>query len=209
MWNDGYISLYYIFYFQWVVVSIGVLPIVLFVTLHYAWLMRIRACYITYRDFSDAIKKKYPSGNSKIKLIDVELINALIEASIEVENGMHFSQFIVPAIQGGAGTSINMNINEIIANRALQISGRKAGSYSYIDPILHANICQSTNDVIPTSLKTTVLRLLLQLEQLVDNARRLMENHERNSGKYLRTAYTQMQEAVPSSYGQLFIQLEI
>jgi len=168
-----------------------------------------RACYITYKNFSIAVKKKYPSGNSKINLIDSKIINALIEASLEVENGMHFSQFIVPAIQGGAGTSINMNINEIIANRALQISGRKAGSYSYIDPILHANICQSTNDVIPTSLKTTVLRLLLQLEQLVDNARRLMENHERNSGKYLRTAYTQMQEAVPSSYGQLFIQLEI
>jgi len=163
-----------------------------------------RACYITYKNFSIAVKKKYPSGNSKINLIDSKIINALIEASLEVENGMHFSQFIVPAIQGGAGTSINMNINEIIANRALQISGRKAGSYSYIDPIQHSNICQSTNDVIPTSLKTAVLKLLLQLEQSVDNTRLLMENHERNSVKYLRTAYTQMQEAVPSSYGQLF-----
>ena len=68
--------------------------------------------------------------------------------------------FIVPAVQGGAGTSINMNINEIIANSALLKTGHKCGEYTYIDPLEHANIYQSTNDVIPTALTVAVMRLL-------------------------------------------------
>ena len=68
--------------------------------------------------------------------------------------------FIVPAVQGGAGTSINMNINEIITNSALLKSGRKCGDYDIIDPLTHANIYQSTNDVIPTALTVAVMKLL-------------------------------------------------
>jgi aspartate ammonia-lyase len=125
-------------------------------------------------------------------------------AAGELESGMHFDHFIVPAIQGGAGTSINMNVNEIMANLALIRTGHKPGEYRHIDPIEHANVFQSTNDVIPTSLKVALLRLLQHLETSVNNLRLALEIQEKNSRDHIRIAYTQMQEAVPSSYGRLF-----
>ena len=76
------------------------------------------------------------------------------------QTGSDFDHFIVPAVQGGAGTSINMNINEIITNSALLKTGHKSGEYSFIDPLEHANIYQSTNDVIPTALTVAVMKLL-------------------------------------------------
>ena len=110
----------------------------------------------------------------------------------------------MPAIQGGAGTSINMNINEIIANRALLNSGHNSGEYHIIDPLEHANIYQSTNDVIPTALTLAVMKLLQTLEDKINNLRQNVEKLEKINREKLRPGYTQMQEAVPSSYGLLF-----
>ena len=87
-----------------------------------------------------------------LKVIDDEILDALTAAAKEIADGSHSDSFIVPAVQGGAGTSINMNVNEIITNLALLSTGKKCGTYSYIDPTEHANIYQSTNDVIPTAL---------------------------------------------------------
>jgi aspartate ammonia-lyase len=175
---------------------------------HIEWYMATgmvkKACLLTYLKYSKAVKTKYPAIELPLPLIDDEIIALLLDADTEIENGLHFEHFIVPAIQGGAGTSINMNVNEIMTNRALQKSGHKPGDYSTIHPIEHANIFQSTNDVIPTSLRITVLKLLLALETEVNNARSAFEEIEKQSRNHLRIAYTQMQEAVPSTYGRLF-----
>lgn len=161
------------------------------------------ACYKTYRKFRDAATKKY-GQKLPFRIIDNKILDALISAAEEIASGDHFSSFIVPAIQGGAGTSINMNINEIIANRALIKTGNKCGLYTYIDPTEHANIYQSTNDVIPTALTVATMRLLQELENAINNLRQKVEEHERQNREKLRTGYTQLQEAVPSSFGILF-----
>jgi aspartate ammonia-lyase len=96
-----------------------------------------------------------------------------------------------------------MNINEIIANAALSGMGSVPGRYDLVDPVEHANICQSTNDVVPTSLRVAAMRLLLSLEEEINLLRFAVEKTENLHRNHLRLAYTQMQEAVPSSWGML------
>ena len=160
------------------------------------------ACYKTYEAFANAVREKYTS--SPIKFIEQKKIDALKEAALEVSQGSHFEHFIVPAISGSAGTSLNMNVNEIIANVALIKSGFKPGDYKEIDPIEEANIYQSTNDVIPTSLKLAAMKLLSELEIKINELRGVIEGYEKKHRNDLRIGYTQMQEAVPSSFGRLF-----
>ncbi|HEX2920224.1 MAG TPA: lyase family protein [Bacteroidales bacterium] len=161
------------------------------------------ACYKTYQKFRKAAEAKL-GPELPFRHIGDSIINALISSSSEVSEGRYYDQFIVPAIQGGAGTSINMNINEIIANVALLKTGKQPGDYDYIDPTEHANIYQSTNDVIPTALTISVLKLLQELEEEINKARQITENLEKKFRYDLRPGYTQMQEAVPSSFGILF-----
>jgi aspartate ammonia-lyase len=97
-----------------------------------------------------------------------------------------------------------MNVNEIISNVTLQKLGKKPGEYRWVDPIEQANVYQSTNDVVPTSLKVAVMRLLEDLEDGINNLRKTLEGLEKNYRNDLRIGYTQMQEAVPSSFGKLF-----
>ncbi len=163
-----------------------------------------QACYQACIAYFDAIGLKYPGTELPFRVISKEILAALSESSMEVSTGKYFDQFIVPAISGGAGTSINMNINEIIANAALLKLGRKPGDYSFIDPVEHANIFQSTNDVIPTSLKVAVMKLLQELESAINEIRSKVEEMENAHRNDLRIGYTQMQEAVPSSFGKLF-----
>lgn len=162
------------------------------------------ACYLTYKDFSLSVRSKYATHKLPLNLMKDEIIGALINSAEEVGQGKYFDHFIVPAISGGAGTSINMNVNEIIANASLIKTGQVPGEYQIIDPIEHANIYQSTNDVIPSSLKVAVMRLLNQLEVAINDLRATIEEHEKKSRDYIRIGYTQMQEAVPTSYGRLF-----
>src|ERR1035438_5252862 len=126
------------------------------------------ACYLTYREFKKAAREKYPEGNLPLTFFADEILAALIDSSDEVSQGLFSESFIVPAISGGAGTSINMNINEIIANTSLLKLGKKPGDYKYIDPIEHANVFQSTNDVIPSSLKVALMLLLRKLETAIN-----------------------------------------
>jgi len=161
------------------------------------------ACYYTYKKFRDAATKKYGESLA-VKIISNDILDALIRAAAEVAEGKYFEDFIVPAVQGGAGTSINMNINEIIANAALLKTGSKPGDYERIDPTEHANIYQSTNDVIPTALTVAAMLLLQTLESRINSLRMKIEKIERNSADNLRPGFTQMQEAVPSSFGRLF-----
>ncbi len=162
------------------------------------------AVYNTYKKFKQAAINKYPDKGEQFNFISDKIINLLIDAASDISVGKYFEHFIVPAVQGGAGTSINMNVNEIIANASLKKSENLLGNYSLIHPIEHANIFQSTNDIIPTSLKVTVLGLLIDLETEINNLRSKLEQLEKEHRNSLRVAYTQMQEAVPSSYGRLF-----
>jgi aspartate ammonia-lyase len=161
------------------------------------------ACYNTYRKFRNTAMEKY-GQNLAVKIINDDILDALIEAAVEVAEGKYFEHFIVPAVQGGAGTSINMNVNEIIANVALNKTGNKCGEYTYIDPTEHANVYQSTNDVIPTALTVASMFLLQSLENRINSLRMKIEKLEGESSDKLRPGYTQMQEAVPSSFGRLF-----
>jgi aspartate ammonia-lyase len=175
---------------------------------HFEWFRAMaltkKACYLTAAGFFSEAAKQYDSGKMKIRVVSAEKLDALSAAADECADGKHFGDFLVPAISGGAGTSINMNMNEIIANRALQIIGHKPGDYEFIDPIEDANIFQSTNDVVPTALRVAAMQLLLDLEDGINELRKAMEELEKRHRNILRIAYTQMQEAVPSTYGRLF-----
>ena len=162
------------------------------------------ACYQTYEKFKKAVHESHPDLEQYLRIIDNDAIQALQKAATEVSEGKHFDNFIVPAIQGGAGTSINLNINEIICNRALMILGEKPGEYDVLDPIESANIYQSTNDVIPTSLVIAIMEKLNILEEIINVTRASTEKLETKYRNTLRLAYTQLQEAVPSTYGVLF-----
>ena len=161
------------------------------------------ACYQTYRQFKKLAQKEF-NNQPPIQFFSDEIINSLASASAEVVEGKHFEHFIIPAVQGGAGTSINLNISEIIANRSLQLMGRNPGEYDIADPIEQANVYQSTNDVIPTALKIVIMQMLRKLEVSVNKSRKTIEQME---GKYRNTprvGYTQLQEAVPTTYGRMF-----
>lgn len=161
------------------------------------------ACYNTYKKYIDAAAKK-PGGKLSFANIEADLIMAISESAEEVAAGKYFDNFIIPAVQGGAGTSINMNVNEIITNASLVKKGFSPGDYKIIDPIEHANIFQSTNDVIPTALTVAAMRLLVGLEDGINLLRQKTEELEKTSRNKLRPGFTQMQEAVPASFGMLF-----
>jgi aspartate ammonia-lyase len=163
-----------------------------------------KACYLTAGEFFVKASKKTDVSKLHIRFLPSEKINALVRATDEIIEGKYYDHFIVPAISGGAGTSINLNMNEIIANRALSVLGYEAGTYDIIDPIEDANIFQSTNDIVPTALKVAALRLLVDLEESINSFRHEVELLENKYANHLRKGYTQMQEAVPSSFGRLF-----
>jgi aspartate ammonia-lyase len=163
-----------------------------------------QACYLTASSYFKALKQKYGEDLPPVKVIPEAVLDALTFTSAEVSGGKYSEYFIVPAISGGAGTSINMNMNEVISNAALLKLGHKPGDYHLIDPTEEANIFQSTNDVVPTALKVAVMFLLNDLEAAINELRAGFEVLEGRYRDSLRVAYTQMQEAVPSSYGKLF-----
>ncbi len=162
------------------------------------------ACYETYKNFKLAAHNKFADKKIPLNFISDYKLEALISSANQIADGKHFSEFIVPAMQGGAGTSINMNINEIIANLSLHSINKSLGNYEFIDPIEEANIYQSTNDVVPTALTVAAMKLLLRLEEKINKLRFRVETIEQTTRNIPRIGYTQMQEAVPSSYGKLF-----
>ncbi len=163
-----------------------------------------QACFLTIKSFKKAVLEKNQSKMNSLHLPVDEIIDSLIESAEAISMGEYFDHFIVPGIQGGAGTSINMNINEIIANVSLKKLGKNPGSYEIIDPIEHANLYQSTNDVIPTALKIAMMQLLNVLEEKINNTRQQLERLETTYRNSLRTGYTELQKAVPASFGNLF-----
>jgi aspartate ammonia-lyase len=162
------------------------------------------ACYRTVRKLLKALAKEHPDMIAHLSIPDEQVLGAMETAATAIASGDYFEYFIVPGTQGGAGTSINLNVNEIIANAALVSLGLRPGSYEHVDPIESANIYQSTNDVIPTALTVATMRLLNELEEAINRTRQTVEQLETRYRNALRLGYTQMQEAVPSTFGQLF-----
>lgn len=150
------------------------------------------------------IKKATAIANNKAGLMTNEIKDAIIQACDEIMEGKLHDQFICDPIQGGAGTSGNMNANEVIANRANEILGGKLGAYDKVHPNDHVNMGQSTNDVFPTSGKITALKLI---PRVLDELRKLYDVLIEKSKEFddvIKMGRTQMQDAVPIRLGQEF-----
>ena len=150
------------------------------------------------------IKKAAAITNRNALRLSPDKSDAIIRACDEIIHGKWMDQFIVDPIQGGAGTSANMNINEVIANRAGELLGGKKGAYDKIHPNDHVNMAQSTNDVIPTAGKLTVLTLMTPL---IQELRRLHDALMKKSEEFvdvIKMGRTQLQDAVPMRLGQTF-----
>ncbi|WJE16226.1 aspartate ammonia-lyase [Halobacillus sp. ACCC02827] len=150
------------------------------------------------------VKKAAAEANVFTGRLSAHLGDAIIKAASEVIEGKHHDHFIVDPIQGGAGTSINMNANEVISNRALEILGREKGDYKFLSPNTHVNMSQSTNDAFPTTIHLAVLS---QLDLLLDTMRRMqvvfMEKAE-EFDTVIKMGRTHLQDAVPIRLGQEF-----
>lgn len=142
--------------------------------------------------------------NFTLGLLDEKLKNAIVAAAKEVIEGKFDKEFPIDMIQGGAGTSTNMNINEVLANRALEIMGYQKGEYQYCSPNDHVNLSQSTNDAYPTSIKLAAInsniKLIGHLKLLIASFRKKGEEFK----SVLKMGRTQLQDAVPMTLGQEF-----
>lgn len=150
------------------------------------------------------IKKAAAITNCLAGELNNACAEAIIKASNEVVAGKFAKEFIVDAVQGGAGTSANMNMNEVIANRANEILGGDKGSYDLVHPNDHVNMAQSTNDVVPTAGKMTVIDLM---DPLLDELERLESELYAKSIEFddvIKMGRTQLQDAVPMRLGQTF-----
>ena len=150
------------------------------------------------------IKKAAAITNCEAGLLDKRRTQAIVQACDEILEGKFREDFIVDPIQGGAGTSLNMNANEVISNRAIEILGGKKGDYSVVNPNDHVNCGQSTNDVIPTAGKMTSLRLLKKLKKQLLRLHSALEQKADEFDSVIKMGRTQLQDAVPIRLGQEF-----
>lgn len=150
------------------------------------------------------IKKAAAITNLEIGLLDKQIADAIIKACDEIIAGEFHEEFIVDPIQGGAGTSLNMNANEVIANRAIEILGGNKGDYSLVNPNDHVNCGQSTNDVFPSAGKLAVLKLLIKAQIQLERLYRALIDKAQEFDDVLKMGRTQLQDAVPIRLGQEF-----
>jgi aspartate ammonia-lyase len=150
------------------------------------------------------VKESAAEANFELGLIDKDVRDAIVMACQEQKNGKYHNQYVVDMIQGGAGTSANMNANEVIANRALEILGKERGQYRYCHPNNHVNLSQSTNDAYPTAIKIALfnsnIKLISVLEKLVESFRK----KGKEFAHVIKMGRTQLQDAVPMTLGQEF-----
>jgi len=150
------------------------------------------------------VKMAAAKANYDLGLLSKPVTDAIVEACNEIINAKLHTNFVVDMIQGGAGTSTNMNANEVIANRALELLDREKGDYQYCHPNNHVNLSQSTNDAYPTAVKIAIIKanesLIFVLKELISSF------HEKTKefGKIIKMGRTQLQDAVPLTLGQEF-----
>ena len=150
------------------------------------------------------VKMAAAEANARLGVLDRKIADAIVAACKEIVGGALWDQFPVDMMQGGAGTSVNMNANEVIANRALELMGHNKGEYQFCSPNDHVNCAQSTNDAYPTAFRYTFVRmnrnLVKALEELIDAFSRKGEEF----AGVLKMGRTQLQDAVPMTSGQEF-----
>ena len=149
-------------------------------------------------------KKASAITNCEVGILEKKKAQAIVQACDEIIEGKFHDDFIVDPIQGGAGTSLNMNANEVIANRAIEILGGKKGDYTIVNPNDDVNCGQSTNDVIPTAGKMTSLHLLQNLKKQLLRLYDALNEKAKEFDHVIKMGRTQMQDAVPIRLGQEF-----
>ena len=150
------------------------------------------------------IKKACAICNHAVGELDEKIKDAIVKACDEIIAGQFHDQFICDPIQGGAGTTANMNANEVIANRAIEILGGQKGDYSIVHPNDHVNRAQSTNDVIPTAAKITAAKLLRKAIVQVEHLNEALLGKQKEFHNIIKMGRTQMQDAVPIRLGDEF-----
>jgi aspartate ammonia-lyase len=150
------------------------------------------------------VKKSAALANMEVHLLPENIGQAIVKAAEEVIEGKWDSQFIVDPIQGGAGTSINMNANEVIANRALEILGYEKGNYKVISPNSHVNMSQSTNDAFPTAMHIAILNLINELLETMERMKAVFDDKAKQFAHIIKMGRTHLQDAVPIRLGQEF-----
>jgi aspartate ammonia-lyase len=150
------------------------------------------------------VKKAAALANAEVGWLDEERKKAIVQACDEILAGKLLDQFVVDVYQAGAGTSFNMNVNEVLANRALEILGKKKGDYKSIGPNDHVNMGQSTNDTFPTATHLAVLMALQPLLKEVDQLAEAFEKLSRMHSGTVKSGRTHLQDAVPVTIGQEF-----
>ncbi len=150
------------------------------------------------------IKKAAALTNAELGLLDRQLAETIARACDELLDGKLLEEFVVDVIQGGAGTSVNMNANEVIANRALELLGHEKGRYDLVHPLNHVNMSQSTNDVYPTALRLTLSQKLDGLLQEMSHLRDALAHKADEFVDVIKMGRTQLQDAVPMTLGQEF-----
>ncbi len=152
------------------------------------------------------IKRSAALANKELKALDAEKAKAIVRACDEILAGKLLDQFVVEAINSGAGTAFNMNTNEVIANRALEIIGKRKGSYEIISPNDHVNMSQSSNDTFPTAMHVAIL---LNMEETVTSLDKLIASLQRKARKFsgvVKIGRTHLMDAIPVTLGAEFEQ---
>lgn len=151
-----------------------------------------------------SVKKASALANMELGILDTKIGEAIVRACDEIRDGNLHDNFVVDVIQGGAGTSTNMNVNEVVANRALEILGQKRGAYEHCHPNNHVNLSQSTNDVYPTALKIAAIWDIEKLLRAMNDLKESFNDKGREFADILKIGRTQLQDAVPMTLGQEF-----
>ena len=150
------------------------------------------------------VKKAAALANEKLNLLDKNKANAIVEACNIALTGKYNNQFLTNSLQGGAGTSTNMNVNEVVANIALMLSSKKVGDYNYIHPLDHVNMGQSTNDVYPTALRIACINLVRDLSLECSKLQESLQKKELEFEHILKLGRTELMDALPITLGQEF-----
>ncbi len=166
---------------------------------------RVRLCF--FPEFINAladIKQGAAMANRELDILEPHIADAIIAACKEIKTGKLHEQFVVDMVQGGAGTSTNMNANEVIANRALELLGHEKGEYKFCHPNNHVNLSQSTNDAYPSSIRVATVRSTGNLVAALKKLIAAFEAKETEFAHVIKMGRTQLQDAVPMTLGQEF-----
>jgi len=161
-----------------------------------------------YPDFINSlaiVKMAAAKANYELGLLPKDIADAIFQACQEILDNRFHSHFVVDMIQGGAGTSTNMNANEVIANRALEILGKERGEYEFCHPNNHVNLSQSTNDAYPTAIKIALIKANEKLVDVLQEFIKVLHKKAREFSGIIKMGRTQLQDAVPMTLGQTFL----